>query len=247
MDMSARRFHFRICLLSAVLCLTAGTEQASCWARSADADTVVAAAAGNACVEACGRDAGTCRRPDRRIHRGYEGWERLIPTHVKVQYAGGMGLMSAGAGWDYGRRCRWETEIMAGFLPKAYSDRTHATLTVRQNYIPWSVSLSDRIALEPLSCGIYVNMISGEDYWVREPNRYPGDIYYGFTSRLRSYVYVGQRLTYLRQGESALRAITLYYELAANDLDIIAKCGNRSLSLQDILYFSFGVKLQLLR
>ena len=25
----------------------------------------------------------------RREHRGYEGWERLLPTHVKAQYAGG--------------------------------------------------------------------------------------------------------------------------------------------------------------
>ena len=36
------------------------------------------------------------------------------------------------------------------------------------------------------------------------------------------------------------------YELSANDLDIIAKCGNRTLHLSDIVYFSFGIKFQLL-
>lgn len=30
---------------------------------------------------------------DRRVHRGYEGWERLTPTHVKLQFAGGIGLL----------------------------------------------------------------------------------------------------------------------------------------------------------
>lgn len=243
--MNARGLGSRACMLAAVFCMAAATAQAS--SLLCNADTVVSTAVEGACAEACGRIRGERRRLDRRVHRGYEGWERMIPTHVKVQYAGGMGLMSAGVGWDYGRRCRWETDLMTGFLPKAYSDRTHATFTVRQSYIPWSINISGRIALEPLTCGIYVNMISGEDYWVREPDRYPGDIYYGFTSRLRAYVCVGQRVTCLLRGDSALRGITVYYELAANDLDIIAKCGNRSLALSDIFYFSFGVKLQILR
>ena len=43
---------------------------------------------------------GQNKRLDFRKHRGYEGWERLIPTHVKAQYAGGMGFMSVGCGWD---------------------------------------------------------------------------------------------------------------------------------------------------
>lgn len=184
---------------------------------------------------------------DYREHRGYDGWERLIPTHVKAQYAGGMGFMSLGCGWDYGRKCQWETDIFVGFLPKAWSDRTHTTFTLKQNYIPWSIRCCDRFAVEPLSCGIYLNLITGEDYWVREPDRYPGDSYYGFTSRLRAHLCFGQRFTYYLKNDSLLRNITLYYEFSANDLDIIAKCGNKSLELSEIVYFSVGIKFQLLR
>lgn len=187
------------------------------------------------------------RQIDFREHRGYEGWERGIPTHVKAQYAGGMGFISVGCGWDYGRKCRWETDVMVGFLPEAYSDRTHTIFTLKQNYIPWSVRCCDRFAIEPFSCGLYLTLITGEDYWVREPDRYPGDRYYGFTSRLRTHLYCGQRFTYYLKNDSLLRNITLYYELSANDLDIIAKCGNKSLGLSEIVYFSLGIKLQLLR
>ena len=187
------------------------------------------------------------RKLDRREHHSYKGWERTIPTHAKAQYAGGMGFISVGWGWDYGRKCRWETDVMIGFLPKAYSDKFHTTFTLKQNYIPWSIRCCDRLAIEPLSCGIYFNFISGEDFWVREPDRYPGDKYYNFTSRLRTYCYAGQRLTYYLKGNSLLRNITLYYELSANDLDIAAKFGNRSISFSDIFYFSFGVKFQLFR
>jgi len=186
------------------------------------------------------------RRLDWREHRGHEGWERMIPTHVKAQYAGGTGFLSFGCGWDYGRKCRWETDVMIGILPQAYSDSTHATLTLKQNYIPWSIRCCSRFAVEPLACGLYLSFITGEDYWVREPDRYPNG-YYRFTSRLRTYLYVGQRLTYYPKSAGLLRNITLYYELGANDLDIISKCGNKSLDLAEIVYFSMGIKFQLFR
>ena len=128
-----------------------------------------------------------------------------------------------------------------------WSDRTHTTLTLRQNYIPWSIRCCERFAIEPFTTGVYLNLITGEDYWVREPDKYPGDSYYGFTSRLRTHLYVGQRFTYYLKNDSLLRHITLYYELSVNDLDIIAKCGNKSLDLSEIVYFSVGIKFQLLR
>jgi hypothetical protein len=48
---------------------------------------------------------------DQRIHYYRKGWASLIPTHVKMQYAGNMGFMSFGFGWDYGRHRQWETDI----------------------------------------------------------------------------------------------------------------------------------------
>lgn len=134
-----------------------------------------------------------------------------------------------------------------GFPAGSYSDRTHTTFTLRQNYISWSIRCCKRFAIEPFTTGVYLNLITGEDYWVRESDKYPGDSYYGFTSRLRTHLYVGQRFTYYLKNDSLLRHITLYYELSANDLDIVAKCGNKSLDLSEIVYFSVGIKFQLLR
>lgn len=39
------------------------------------------------------------RKYDKRVHRYRSAWEALIPTHTKIQYAGGMGLLSWGIGW----------------------------------------------------------------------------------------------------------------------------------------------------
>lgn len=75
----------------------------------------------------------------------------------------------------------------------------------------------------------------------------PGEGYYGFTSRLRIHLYVGQRLTLNFDPDAAVRAVTLYYELSANDLNIVAKFGNSSLRVSDIVFFSAGVKLQIFK
>jgi len=181
-----------------------------------------------------------------RKHIGYEGWERIIPTHTKIQFAGGMGILSAGAGWDYGKQKRWETDILLGYLPKKYADESHITLSLRQNYIPWLLILNNRFNFEPFTCGIYMNFISGEKFWIQQPARYPGQRYYAFTSRLRTHIYVGQRITYNILSNSSLQGITLYYELSANDLNIVSKFGNKRMKLSDIVYFSAGVKFQIL-
>jgi hypothetical protein len=187
------------------------------------------------------------RRLDYREHVGYEGWERVLPTHIKAQYAGGMGFLSLGYGWDYGRKCQWETDMLVGVLPKGYADHTHITLTLKQNYIPWSIRCCERFAIEPFSCGLYLSIISGQDYWMHEPIRYPHRDYYRFSSRLRAFLYAGQRITCYTRGNSLLQSVTLYYELSANDLDIVSKCTNHSLKLSDITYFSAGLRFQLFR
>ena len=130
------------------------------------------------------------KRWDKRVHLRYEGWERLKPTHVKIQYAGGMGVMSAGVGWDYGKRRQWETD-----LPPKYATDLLFTLTVKQNYIPWSMSFDEHWALEPFYCGLYLTTIAGEEFWKKEPGRYPNR-YYNFSTKIRPYIFIGQRMNF---------------------------------------------------
>ena len=74
-------------------------------------------------------------RYDNRVHRFRRNWERIIPTHSKIQYAGNMGLLSFGTGWDYGKRNQWETDVLLGFIPKYSSKKAKVTMTLKQNYV----------------------------------------------------------------------------------------------------------------
>lgn len=190
------------------------------------------------------------RRPsryDKRVHRYRKHWESLIPTHTKLQFAGNMGLVSLGTGWDYGKRNQWETDIFFGILPKYQSNRTKITMTLKQNYLPWSIDLGRDFSVEPLACGMYFNTVFGSEFWTNEPERYPKG-YYGFSSRVRIHIFLGQRLTYdipprLRLGA---RAVTFFYELSTCDLYVVSAFTNKYLRPRDYLSLSFGLKMQLL-
>lgn len=186
-------------------------------------------------------------RYDRRVHRYRKRWEALIPTHTKLQFAGNMGLLSIGTGWDYGKRNQWETDILFGFLPKYESKRAKVTFTLKQNYIPWSLSIKNGPwSIEPLACGLYFNTVFGDEFWVNEPERYPKG-YYGFSSKIRIHAFLGQRITCVIPPRLRIRAreITWFYELSTSDLYLISAIGNKHLKPQDYLSLSFGVKLQL--
>lgn len=186
---------------------------------------------------------------EQRRHADYRGWARLLPTHCKLQYAGGMGVASIGFGWDYGRRNQWETDLQIGWLPKHYigAGEGRPIVTFRESFIPWNIRCHSQLGIEPLSCGLYLTFIAGEEFWMQEPQKYGGP-YYRFSTRMRAYIYVGQRITwYSRNPRSLLRSIGFYYELSAKELDLLAKCTNRELSIADIFYFSFGVRVQLMK
>ncbi|MDO4368128.1 MAG: hypothetical protein Q4C26_05480 [Bacteroidales bacterium] len=192
------------------------------------------------------REARRTRYGDHRTYRGYEGWKKVVPTHVKLQYAGDMGVFAAGCGWDYGRKEQWETDFMIGFLPKKYADKAHLTCTLKQNYSPFSLQINKNLSFEPIVCGLYMTMIYGEKYWVREPSRYPMKHYYGFTTRIRFNIFIGESLTWSISKEKRIRDLSLYYELSANDLNIVSKCTNSYLKLKDIVFFSAGIKLHII-
>ena len=183
---------------------------------------------------------------DRRIHRYRKHWENLIPTHLKLQYAGNMGAVSVGTGWDYGKRNQWETDVYLGFLPKNSSQRAKMTMTLKQNYMPWSWSVNDKLSIEPLACGLYMNTILGDEFWAEEPERYPNG-YYGFSTKVRFHAYLGQRFTINinPQQRHSAKEVTFFYELSTSDLYIASAVGNSYLKPKDYLSLSFGVKLQL--
>lgn len=185
-------------------------------------------------------------RYERKLMNYQTTWQKLIPKYQKLQFAGSIGLISLGMGWDYGKRDQWETDFLIGFIPRFSSNEAKVTLTLKQNYIPWTnVYLAKRWSFDPLTTGIYVNTVLDDAFWVKEPDRYPSN-YYKFSTRVRFHVFIGQRLTFGLDRSAPFKKMTVFYEFSTCDLYFISAVGNRYIGLGDILSLSFGIKLQIL-
>ena len=129
-------------------------------------------------------------RYERIVRRYHKFWMGMVPSHIKVQYAGSIGLFSIGMGWHYGGRQhrKWETDLQFGYLPRYHRRTGNFILTARESYIPFRVRLGDNLDIEPLSCGLFFSSIFGEEYWREQPSRYPRK-YYGFSTSIRANVF----------------------------------------------------------
>ena len=199
---------------------------------------------------------------ERRVEHAKERWMKLIPSIGCLQYAGDIGLISAGFGWDYGKHDRWETTIHAGFVPKYHADNWDLTFTLRENFIPWSIGLGPRrwadntadtkrqwnrrafASFEPFYSSVFVNTIFDDEFWVHEPKKYNGGNYYRFSSKVRFHFGIGSRLSLNvpQAKRSHFDKITIYGLLSTYDLAVISAIPNEKISLSDILCLGIGVQ-----
>ena len=195
-----------------------------------------------------GKERSSVSRYERRVEREKHIWSALIPRQGVVQTAGNMGLVSVGVGWNYGHRDRWETDLLLGFIPKYDSSRPKATLTLKENFLPWRLSVGGRgWNVEPLACGLYVNTVFGHEFWQKQPSRYPKGYYKMLSTKFRANLFLGQRVTYEipARRRSFVRSLTAFYEVSTCDLYIRLMFQDRSVRLSDVRGLSLGLKMQL--
>lgn len=186
-------------------------------------------------------------RYEKMMTRRMEGWKRLIPDHYKIQFAGSIGVVSIGTGWTYGKKQQWETDIMLGFLPKFESEHNKAVFTLKQSYLPWRLRVKESAwVIQPLSCSLFLSSVLSDKFWTHEPDRYPKG-YYGFSTRIRANLSLGQRVMYDVPDASNwwIQDISLYYELGACDTDFCTFFGDRSIKFKEILSLAVGIKLHI--
>ncbi len=168
---------------------------------------------------------------------------RMIPDNVSVQFAGSIGFLSLGTGWEYGNG-HWETDVLFGLVPKVEGQSAMVSFTLKQEYVPWHISLGERrdFVLQPLQCGLFVNTLLNRNFWTIEPDRYPTG-YYGFSTKVRFHAYLGQSITYnLPERCRFGNRVSFYYEIGSCDLYIINALKNRCLKPADFLSLALGLK-----
>ena len=177
-----------------------------------------------------------------KISAQKKGFKIKPPDHIKVQYAGGMGFISIGAGYTT-KNQKLEGDLYYGYLPESIGGVSIHSISGKITWIPIrSVSIK-KYQVEPLMTGLIVNYSFGKQYYSFDPPYYPYR-YYSFPTAIHSALFLGSRIGYNFPRQSYVKRISLYYEILSFDREIISLVSNpKSLQVTDIVTLSLGVRI----
>ncbi len=145
----------------------------------------------------------------------------LVPDQAKVQFAGALGLLSAGPGYAFANR-RIELDLLVGWVPRSLAGVDLVTLTAKGTWLPWTVALQDW-RLRPMTLGLALTYTAGDRFFVLLPDRYPSG-YYPFPTALRATIAAGGTLGHAL---GSLQEAGVYWELVAVDTPFAYWIANR--------------------
>jgi len=157
----------------------------------------------------------------------------LIPDHGTLQFAGGIGFLSGGIGYD-SKTKRIQTDILYGYVPQKLGGVTIHSITGKFTWIAVSSKLKNNIRVDWLSTGLLINYVFGKQYFFLSPDKYPLK-YYGLPTAAHVGIFAGGGLRYKRAG--------VYYELGTTDRDLASYVGNiKAIPFFDIVNIGVGAK-----
>lgn len=106
-----------------------------------------------------------------------KGKERIwyYPDYIKTQYAGNIGFISFGPGYDWWRQ-NAQTDILYGYVPQYKGNATIHTFTLKNTFRLYEFCIKDRYNLSPV-LGFSVSFEPGENSYGRIPDKYPDGYY----------------------------------------------------------------------
>ena len=179
-----------------------------------------------------------------KISAQKKGFKISPPDHIKVQYAGGLGFISIGAGYSTKNK-KLEGDLYYGYLPESIGGVRIHSISAKVTWLPiHSVSIK-KYLVEPLMTGLIVNHSFGKQYFSFDPPYYPYR-YYSFPTAIHSALFLGSRIGYNFPEQSYVKRISVYYEILSFDREIISFVSNtKSLELADIFTLSLGIKINI--
>jgi len=169
-------------------------------------------------------------------------WNKFIPDYVKLQYAGGIGFLSAGVGYTFFKQ-HLDVSLFYGYVPKWFTVDDLHSISLQFTAKLFRIKASKNIEILPLNIGWYIHHTFGSEFWVKLPDNYP-DGYYWWSPGRNAGVFIGGEIkTKLLANKTPASGLAFYARAGSRGLYLASKVGNKSIPLTDIIELGFGVAL----
>ena len=166
----------------------------------------------------------------------------LYPDHLATQFAGNIGLLSAGIGYSYAKD-RLQTEFLYGVVPAFESKTTLHIITAKTTWYSRSRPINERYGWVPVRAGTGISYSVGRQFFTQLPSQYPNG-YYWFSTSFRLTPFVGTALNLsLNEGRTAFKKLELYADLGTTDIHLLSYSLNtKALKPWNVFNLAFGLK-----
>jgi len=159
-----------------------------------------------------------------------------VPDAVMVEYAGGFGLLSVGPVFNLTSKS--EVAISVGYVPPVYGDLWSVNIFLSRSFIKFR--LCDKISLNLLDAGLFVNSNYGDNIYLKWPDKYDSG-YYWWNSSIRFGPFVKSEVIF---SSKSSRKISAFLECNTNDLYILSYVhSSQVMKIHHLLVMGAGVKI----
>lgn len=161
----------------------------------------------------------------------------FLPDHYKLQYAGNIGFLALGAGYNI--RGRYEPTLMVGLLNYTFgnSNVTVTTIAIKNSFNMFKKQLPDNISLRS---GISVNWGHTHNTFNKLPAHY-SDKYY-FQNKIHLAPFVGGEYK-IKFRDKNLKAGGLYFEFSTLDAYLLECVRTKYVKFGDIVNLALGITI----
>lgn len=166
----------------------------------------------------------------------------FMPDYTQLQFAGGKGLLSAWAGYHFGKNNKLDLAIGYGYAPAALTRRDVHKLLMQLNHVlyTWSSGYGYFQAFAGLGGSLKLNR--NEMMFVRLPEQFPPGYY--APNAIRAHIDLGL-LHKTRIKSPFIQTFDFYFTLTTNDVYLVDYFTSRAFGLAEGVSLGIGIRLYL--
>jgi len=168
----------------------------------------------------------------------YSAENYLIPDSFVNQFAGYIGFLSAGVGYEINSIV--QAELLYGFVPSSIAGIDIHLITARTIISPFNLTVVPGYFFYPLSFGLFMNYAIGEQYHIKWPEKYPERYYRPnavFTGES-----IGVRLKKMYNGE-IIKGFEFYIDIVTMTVFLYDYLINEEIKSKDIISLALGTRI----
>lgn len=168
----------------------------------------------------------------------------FIPDHLRLQYAGAIGFISIGTGYNIGNS--YEATLMLGLENRTFGNSKEAvfTLALKNSFNLYKpIKIYKRFSFIP-TAGASINWGYTNNTFNKLPRHYPEKYY--FQNKIHLAPFIGTKFRYnfdKTKTKPYRRAIELYAELGTIDAYLLECIRTKYVRIEDILNLAIGISI----